>query len=255
MKLVVAGAQIPVRQDIALNAKAINRAIDFAVSKKADILLTPEGSLSGYRHDFDRGAVMTGLQTVIARASASGLGLALGTCFAETDGNYYNQIRFYDTDGAYMGFHGKILRCASVSDPSKGEANLYACAPLRVFTFRGITIGGLICNDLWANPECTPTPDPHLTQQLADMGAKIVFHAVNGGRDSSEFSTQVTRKYHETNLQMRARAGSLWVVTADNCYPPDIPTSSPGGVVNPEGGWAVKAADKGEQFFVYKIED
>ena len=29
-------------------------------------------------------------------------------------------------------------------------------------------------------------PDPHLTQQLARMGARVVFHAVNGGRDGGE---------------------------------------------------------------------
>jgi len=44
----VAGAQLPVRNDVQKNLEAINRAIEFAAREKADVLLTPEGSLSGY---------------------------------------------------------------------------------------------------------------------------------------------------------------------------------------------------------------
>lgn len=254
MNLRVAGAQIPVSGDIRRNVDAINRAIDFAVREKAEILLTPEGSLSGYRADFDPGAVSSALESVISRARSVNLGLALGACFVEDDNLRYNQIRFYSPEGEYLGFHSKILRCASLEDPSKGEIAHYSQTSLRTFKIRGITVGGLICNDLWANPECTPMPDPHLTQELAGMGAKIIFHAVNGGRDSSDFSYHVGRKYHETNLIMRARAGGIWIVTADNCFPEDVACSAPSGVLQPDGNWAVKAEEKGEQFFTYTIE-
>ena len=53
MKLRVAGAQIPVTKDILTNKKTILRAIEKAAGENADILLTPEGSLSGYAHEFD----------------------------------------------------------------------------------------------------------------------------------------------------------------------------------------------------------
>ena len=43
----VAAAQIPVTRDIAENVKTITRSIDWAIAENADILLTPEGSLSG----------------------------------------------------------------------------------------------------------------------------------------------------------------------------------------------------------------
>ena len=113
-------------------------------------------------------------------------------------------------------------------------------------------MGGLICNDLWANPQCTPMPDPHLSQQLAQMGAQIVYHAVNGGRDGSEWS-EVAWRYHEANLRMRARAGRLWVVTVDNCHPAHLPCSAPSGVIDPNGSWACQTAPQGEQFFVQTI--
>ncbi|MCZ7544149.1 MAG: hypothetical protein M5R40_11730 [Anaerolineae bacterium] len=183
----------------------------------------PEGSLSGYTHDFDAGAVADALRRVAARARESGLGLALGTCFVEPqDNRRYNQIRFYTPDGAYLGFHSKTLLCGTPTEPPEGEINHFDVSPLRVFDYMGIPAGGLICNDLWANPEATPMPDVHLSQQLARMGARVVFHAVNGGRDGSAWS-DLAWQYHESNLRMRARAGRVWIVTVDNCHPTHLP--------------------------------
>ncbi len=141
-----------------------------------------------------------------------------------------------------------------MTEPSRGEINHYAARPLRVFNLDGLTIGGLICNDLWGNPGCTPMPDPHLSQQLSDMGAKIIFHAINGGRNGGEWSKTVFWPFHETNLRIRAQAGNVWIVTADNCHPTDIPCSAPTGVLRPDGNWAVKAPDQGEQMIAYTIE-
>ena len=138
----------------------------------------------------------------------------------------------------------KTLTCGTLTDPSRGEVERYAVAPLTTRLFGDVMTGALICNDLWQIPACTPGPDPHLTQQLARAGARIIFHAVNGGRDGSEWS-QVAWQYHETNLRMRARAGSLWIVTVDNCEP---------GVIDPRGEWMVRTALCGEELFVYDID-
>jgi predicted amidohydrolase len=72
----VAGAQMAVTKDIAANAAAIARAIDFAAAEKADILLTPEASLSGYTHEFDPAALDKALREVTARARQAGLVLS-----------------------------------------------------------------------------------------------------------------------------------------------------------------------------------
>jgi deaminated glutathione amidase len=255
MKLRVAGAQIAVTQDIVANVQTIERAIAFAVAEKADVLLTPEGSLSGYTPFFDRQVVIEALQAVTARARAAHLGLALGTCFVEDDDDRtYNQIRFYDPDGTYLGFHSKTLTCGTLTDPPRGEIEHYAVRSLRTFDLQGVRVGGLICNDLWANPGCTPQPDVHLSQQLALLGARIIFHAVNGGRDGSAWAQQVVWPYHESNLRMRAQAGQVWIVTVDNAYPFTMPCSAPSGVLSPQGEWLVQAPAKGEQFYAYTIE-
>ena len=254
MKIRVAGAQLPVTQDVQSNVSAMGRAIQFAIKEQADILLTPEGSLSGYTPAFDVQEVKEALQTVTRQAREAGIGLALGTCFVEDDGVCYNQIRFYTPDGTYLGFHSKTLTCGTLDDPPQGEINDYGVAPLRTFDYHGIRMGGLICNDLWANPGCTPGPDPHLSQQLAKMGARIIFHAVNGGRDGSKWS-RVAWHYHDANLRMRARAGKLWVVTVDSCTPTNLPCSAPSGVIAPDGGWVCRAKPQDERFFAYTIAE
>nr|MDO8084005.1 carbon-nitrogen hydrolase family protein [Candidatus Sigynarchaeum springense] len=246
MKVRIAAAQLAVLGDIDLNVEAINNAIDFSTRAGADILLTPEGSLSGYTPKFDQSRVEHELQCIVKKASEHALGLALGTIFVEPDdGGTYNEIRFYSKDGTFLGFHSKILRTTS-------EANDYASLPLRTFNFHGVKIGGLICNDLWANPECTIEPDPHLTRQLAGMGARIIFHAVNGGRSGSPFMETI-RNYHESNLRMRAQADKVWIVTVDNCFPFNLPCSAPSGVLDPQGNWAAKAPLQGEQMLVHDI--
>ena len=170
------------------------------------------------------------------------------------DQKCYNQLRFYTSEGEYLGFHTKILVCGTLTQPPQGEINFYAVHPLKTLLYHGIQIGGLICNDMWANPCYTPGPDPHLDQQLANLRAKIILHAVNGGsRDESDWSI-LSRQYHEANLRMRARGNKIWIVTVDNCYPLDSSCSSPSGVINPEGNWVCRTKPKGEQFFSYTIE-
>ena len=251
----IATAQIPVTRDISANAAAIHRALDVAIRENADILLTPEGSLSGYTPEFDQTEVETHLAGILKRARTAGVALALGTCFVESDDNKcYNQIRFYDGNGAFLGFHTKTLLCGSLTDPPEGEINFYATRQLRTFELNGIRIGGLICNDMWGNPQCTPMPDPHLSQKLSDAGAEVIFLAINGGRNGGDWSRDVYWHYHETNMRMRAAAGKVWVVSADNCDPKDIPCSAPTGVIRPDGNWAAKAQEQGEQVVVHTIQ-
>lgn len=255
VSLRVAGAQIPVTRDVQKNVEPLTRAIEFAKKEKADVLVTPEGSLSGYYAEFDAEATRKALDGIVAQARAANVALVLGTCFAGDDGQRYDGQLFYNRDGEYLGFHSKTLLCRTVSKPgAKGEPDYYKTSPLRVFKLYGHTVGGLVCNDMWANPECTPMPDPHLSQQLSDMGARVIFHSVNAGQDDGE-DWPLNHAYHETNLRMRARAGKLWIVVCDAADATGKkPSNCPSGVVKPDGHWATQTESKGEQFFAYTIE-
>lgn len=251
----VATAQIPVTKDIAENSATIQRALQAAIDGGAEILLTPEGSLSGYTHKFDQEAVDKELKVILEQAADAGIALALGTCYTEpSDGKCYNQIRFYAPQGKFLGFHSKTLLCGSFSDPPQGEINDYATSPLRTFEIKGIRVGGLICNDMWGNPMCTPMPDPHLSQKLSKAGAQIIFVAINGGRDGGPWSEEVFWPYHETNMRMRAAASRVWVVSADNSFPHTIPCSAPSGILRPNGQWAEQAPRQGEHVTVHTID-
>jgi len=254
MHIRVAGYQMAVTNDIPANLEALMAAVDVAAQQDVDVLLTPEGSLSGYTPVFDPQVVVQSLEILTHHARQKQVGLALGTCYVEVDGKSYNQVRFYRPDGTYLGCHTKTFLCGTLQEKPEGEINHFAVKDLRTFQWRErLTIGGLICNDLWANPECTPMPDIHLLQMLSRMGAQVVFHAVNGGRDGSEWS-QLAWNFHDANLRMRARAASTWIVTVDSAYPEDLPCSAPSGVIDPQGNWVCRSEPRGEEIFFYDIE-
>lgn len=83
MQLRLALAQLAVTHNISANVESLRRAINFARGEKAQLLLTPEGSLSGYtrNHQFDGASASQALNEVTALAREAGVGLALGTCF------------------------------------------------------------------------------------------------------------------------------------------------------------------------------
>ena len=137
----IALAQMAVVSDVSENVETLHRAVRFAIDQRADVLLTPEGSLSGYTHEFDIESVKAGLAEVTTQAREGGLALALGTCFVEEDGNCYNQIRFYESSGLYLGFHSKTLCCGTLETPSRGEIEHYAVAPLRTYALDDVCVG------------------------------------------------------------------------------------------------------------------
>ena len=252
-RICVTLAQIPVYTDISKNVTVLKDAILKAADDKADILLTPEGSLSGYHHVFDQVEAKDALQEVTAFAKERTVGLALGTCFFEEDGICYDQLRFYLPNGEYLGCHTKTLLCGSLDDEPIGEIRHYGIMPLKVFDYMGITIGGLVCNDMWANPSCTPGEDPNMARLLARKGAKIIFHTVNGGRDASTFSQETVKQYHESHILLKARAHNVFIATVDNAYPLDLGVSAIGGVASPEG-WQMRMKDIGCQIESYIID-
>ena len=113
MKLRVAAIQMEVSNDIERNSATIGRAIHQAAASAADILLTPEGALSGYTPNFNAAAVTSELSALTTLARHQHLGLALGVCFKESDGFTYNQLRFYSAGAAILDFTAKYF-CAEV---------------------------------------------------------------------------------------------------------------------------------------------
>ena len=80
----IAGKKIAVTNDVLTNKNNVLIAIEQAANVNAEILLTPEGCLSGYTSKFDQKEVDDALAEILQAAKNSNLGLALGTCFYES---------------------------------------------------------------------------------------------------------------------------------------------------------------------------
>ena len=248
-KLRIAGAQIAVTDDVAANEQRILRAIEQAAADRADFLLTPEGSLSGYRSDFARVEVAEATDRVARAARDAGVGLALGTCYKEIEGGAercYNQVRIYSPQGDYLGYHAKILRCSRLEHPGTGEMRSYVEGTLRTFDCAGVRFGALICNDLWATPGWTTMPNPYLPWQLKRLGAELILHAVNSGTDLRN------RPFHESSVALWCYKLGIPIVEV-NASKGRKPVNARSGVVGPDGEWLTRAPDLGEAQFAWDI--
>ncbi len=246
----ILGLQMPVGDDVAENRARILRGVDLAVQSQADWLVTPEGSLSGYRSSFDRCEVAEATEAVAAAAREAGVGLMLGTCYKaldDTGEHCYNQVRVYSPEGEFLGFHAKILRCSSLRYPGTGEMSEYVEGALRTFHWRGICFGCLICNDLWATPGYTAIANPYLPWKLKQMGAQFIVHAINSGCD------QRYRPFHEASQELWAAALEIPIVSVNAAARPGEAVNAASGLVGPEGTRLVVAPVEGEQWFTCEI--
>jgi len=249
--LKISGIQMCATQEVPKNEKRIVGAIERAAADGSDFLLTPEGSLSGYHSAFDGAEVAEAVARVSSVARKARVGLALGTCYKETEGGAercYNQVRVYSPEGDYLGYHAKILRCSWLSRPGTGEMREYVEGALRVFAWGEVKFGVLICNDLWAPPSYTTMPNPYLPWQLHRMGARLLLHAVNSGRD------QRFRSFHESSTELWASALEIPIVQANAAGPHGEPVNAPSGAVGPDGVRYVRVPEVGEQYFTCGVE-
>ncbi len=249
--LTIAGLQMRVGDDIAANETKILDAIARAAKDKADFLLTPEGSLSGYRSEFDPADVELALKRVSAAARKAKLGLALGTCHFEAVGRRkrcFNQLRIYSPAGKYLGFHGKILLCTDVDKPGTGEMSEYAPGELQTFRAAGVRFGALICNDMWCGPHCTTIPNTHLAMQLRKMGARFILHSIHSGNDLRH------APFHETATELIARTNRVPIVAVNAAPPKGKSINARSGLIAADGTRPIKVPRRGEHYFTCKVK-
>lgn len=206
----------------------------------ADFILFPQMSLTGYNNDFSDAPTTEAWRQIAAACRQYYVTAIIGTG-ARANGRTFIQSRIYTHEGGLLGTHEKIV-------PT--EADRKWCWPgeeLRVFKHKGIVFGCLICNDLWVKPGYGPYPDPRLSYQLGEKGARVIFHSINSGNDP-RFS-----QFHDSNLRLRAMESKLHIVTA-NAAAATGAANAPTGIVNPAGEWLLQCAPTGEHKFTYDLE-
>ena len=249
-KITVAGLQMNVSTSIEKNKETIIKNIKSAASEGAEILVTPEGSLSGYHTDFKQNELQEALQEVIKAAKDAKIGLFLGTCYYEKAKGKeicYNQVRVYNPDGEYLGNHSKILLCSPTDFPGTGEMHNYGQGKINVIDWEGIKIGMLICNDLWATPGYTTIANPYLPLKLKQLGANVIFHSINSG------SGQRYKNFHESSVELWSYTLGIPILEV-NAAAGSEAVNARSGLVNHQGERTLIAPDIGEQLFLCEIE-
>jgi len=249
MIIVLAGLQMSVKDDIKANQERILEAITKAAKDSADFLITPEGSLSGYTSNFKQEELAPALEKVTAYARKMQVGLILGTCYKQVTGGKeycYNQVRVYSAEGSFVGAYSKILRCSNLNLPGTGEMNDYVEGELKTFNLKGIRVGTLICNDLWATPGYTTMPNPYLPWKLRQMGAQLIVHCINSG------TPQKYRPFHESSAELWASALNMPIVEV-NAAQGNETINARSGLIAADGSRTISVKDSGEQYFTIKI--
>jgi|GEM_PF-292659 len=243
----VAGLQMNVTNNITANKERILSAIREAASGKARFLATPEGSLSGYRSEFDQTELSTALQEVLSLAAELKLGLLLGTCFKDDQGLCYNQIRIYAPEGHFIGAHSKILVCSPIDKPGTGEMLQYQQGVLQTFVWNNIRFGALVCNDLWATPGYTTLTNPYLPLKLKEMGAQVIFHSINSG------TSQRYRNFHESSAELWALNLKIPIMEVSAAHGNEK-INAQSGLIDQNGMRSVVVSDTGDHLFFCEIE-
>jgi predicted amidohydrolase len=258
----IAGAQIPVTADMAVNVQTIKDAIDWASENQVDYLITPEASLSGYKDQFANWKdLVDALETIETYSADKHVGLCLGTLWAEPRGEdkfaKLNQIRVYH-NGQFGGSTNKTFL-----SPYDYELNIEANDAIFGFMLDAsddaseafIQSAGFICKDLYARENSSDNALTNLPAEFYRAGAQLYVHITNAERGLDPVHDQVHYNWHTANAEMVSWISKRPLITVDNSIMMtgedyDGQTSSPSGVVIC-GEWVVQAPSTGKHYFYY----
>ena len=212
-------AQVAVHKNVEQNLASARRALEQAAAEKGEFVLFPEMFLTGYARDFRQDESADGMAEMAEMCRKFAVTALVGTAWQEQD-KRFNQVRIIDATGAPAGAYAK--KCLTYGDAktvSAGTTDL-------VFSVAGLTVGILICNDLWVTPGYSDGPNPHLTLKQARAGAQVIFHHIFSGSD------QRHRAYHESNHFVRAAEAKCPIVAVNAFTPAEVNATS--GVVGTE---------------------
>jgi predicted amidohydrolase len=249
--IILSGLQMNVTSSIRDNKEQILAGIGKAFHEGANFLVTPEGSLSGYTSNFNQAEVATALEEIKSAAVNMKVGLMLGTCYKELIKGAefcYNQVRVYSPEGKFMGAYSKILRCSNMDLPGTGEMVDYVEGELKTFSWNGLRFGILICNDLWATPGYTTTPNPYLAWKLKQLGAQFIVHCINSG------TVQKYRPFHESSAELWALSMKIPILEV-NAAQKQEKINAQSGLIDSNGERSLRVPDSGSQFFTVRIQN
>lgn len=258
----IVGASIPVTANVRENVRWIYRAAVRAASLSADLLLTPECSVSGYESIWDADLVTAGLDRVATMSVETGVTIGVGAFVPAGDGRSANEVRLYTGGRIASSYRKRVLVGSGASEIAEpDERSLLAPGDVDMDLLTGgVRFSALICNDLWANPLYSPAHVDDLVARAAGRGIDCLLHAVNTGIEAQDDKpeddwVEVHRWYHESNLRLRSRAQTLPIVTVDVADGDGgVMSSSPSGFIGADGRWAGRIDRPGPHIIVGDLD-
>jgi len=210
----IAVSQFPVSADVRANGRWIRRCLARAAREGADLLQTPETSLSGYAAhaiddwaDFDWGALAEETDAACACARDHGIWLALGS-------SHYLSRRDKPTNCLYLiSDRGRVVDRYDKRYCTGGDLKMYTAGDHPVtWTLKGFRFGMLICYD-----GCFP----RLYEAYERAGVEIMIHSFyNAGHARPDCLDQIGPAW----VQVRAADHAMWVFASNashrhSCWP------------------------------------
>jgi predicted amidohydrolase len=247
--IIIGGCQIPVTLDISQNLKEIKKAIDWASENNVDILSTPECALSGYLwapnniKDPRILQVTKGIEELILYSLDKKVDLILGTA-QYNESNQWSDTLHFIISGKIEHIHYKNILFEDQYTPGNG---------VKTISYRGRTIAGLICSDIWANPITYPDASAGLVRSLIDQQCNILFVCANTPKDQ----IPLFKKWHNACVEMYANLGKLDIVVSENSYKMDgfmwdKETGVDAGIYSKVGDFK-KAREHGTDYFKMSV--
>lgn len=248
--IVVGGCRIPVTHNIADNLAEIKKAIDWAAENNVDIMSTPECALSGYLwHPADqkdpRVLELDGAIKELQKYSAEKhVDLVLGTAWYNSK-NEWTNLQAFIIDGECKQTHRKNVLFEKETDHyAKGM-------DATVFDYKGLRIGGMICNDFWANPMHFGGMSGDLLRGLLRQRANIVFLSANVPKTIGP--NNMFYNWHKICIEMFSAYGVWNTVVCDTANNVDGtayvgPSCVPCGICDYTTEWLM-APEKGTAYF------
>lgn len=208
MKLRIAAAQLPVDLDVDRNAARIVELLARAKRARAQVVLFPEGALSGYAGvapgslaAFDWEALGAATERVADAARRHGLWVVCGTQHRApaVRGKRFNSVVVIDPAGELVARYDKRLLARS-------EVALYRAGTRPVVVdLAGVRCGLLICHE-WRYPE--------LYREYQRLGAEVILQSwYDGGYDAAGWRREgaALSEVIPATVQGHAVCNHLWI--------------------------------------------
>jgi len=204
-KLKIAAAQFPVSKNIQSNARHMLRLMDKAKTQEVDVILFPEGALSGYapahnlRFDEEFWNFLARFTEQIAEnAKALKLWVVYGTVRKNEGRSPFNSLAVLDSEGEFAGHYDK-------NRLYKNENAIFTAGEKSLtLNIKGYKCGFLICYD-----NCFPELYSHYRRE----GVKLLFHAFFNAGNTQNSNMQ---RMMEANTVVRAADNGMTIVVSNS---------------------------------------